>query len=259
MDRLLARLERRFGRFAIPNLPYVLVGGTGIVFVLALMRPEFLAALMLDWDLVKEGQVWRLITYLFIPSSMSPIWVFFILYFMFLFSQALESEWGAFKFNVFYLLGAIGTTVAAILTGPTGGEWLSMSIWFAFCTMFPNYEIYLFFVLRVKVKWLGLLQALFVVFRLATGSMPERFAILAALANYFLFFGGHWIDYLRHRNSMVRQTARRAEMGSAEPLPTDRVCAMCGKKQSEGADIRVCSCEKCGGPRNLCLEHARNH
>jgi hypothetical protein len=48
-------------------------------------------------------------------------------------------------------------------------------------------------------------------------------------------------------------------MGAAVELAEDRTCAICGKKQSGGADIRVCSCEKCGGPRNLCVEHARNH
>ena len=78
--------------------------------------------------------------------------------------------------------------------------------------------------------------------------------------NYLVFFSGHWLNYARNRNLQVRQAARRADMGPVIELPVDRTCALCGKTQSSGADIRVCSCAKCGGQaRNLCLEHARNH
>jgi hypothetical protein len=81
-------------------------------------------------------------------------------------------------------------------------------------------------------------------------------------ANYLLFFAGHIAALAKGRRTLVRQAARRAEQRpqATEREADTRACAICGAKQDDGADIRVCSCEKCGGvPRQLCLEHARNH
>src|SRR5271170_2215547 len=123
MERLLARLERRIGRFAFPNLTWVIVCAMGVVFVLSMLKPEFEQSLTLDLGAVKHGQVWRLFTYLFIPPNAQfcglpkPIVMLFALYFIWLMGTNLESEWGAFKYNMFWLVGMIGTTVAAVIAG----------------------------------------------------------------------------------------------------------------------------------------------
>lgn len=262
MDRLLARLERGvLGRLAIPNLPAIITGGMAVAFVLAMVQRDLYALMWLDWGLVKQGQVWRLVSYLFIPQSNSPIWILFSLYWTWMVGSTLEREWGAFKFTAFYLLGALGTTVAAVVLGGVGNTYLHLSLLLAFATIFPDYEIRLFLILPLRMKWLGLFSAAFLVFGLVTADWDARGAIAAAMANYILFFTGHWIEYFRGRNLRVRQAARRHSMAAAmAEISTDRICAICGAKQSEGADIRVCSCERCNGvARNLCLEHARNH
>jgi len=268
MEKLLARLERRLGRFAVPNLTWILVTGMAIVYVLSMLKPEFERALMLDMELVKQGQVWRLFTYLFLPPNASfcglpkPIVMLFALYFIWMMGTNLESEWGAFKYNVFWLVGMIGTTIAAILAG--GGatnEYLGASLFLAFATLFPDYQVLFMFIIPVKVKWLGLLSALALAFSFFMGGWVQRAAILAATGNYVLFFAGYWGNFFKERRVLVRQRGRRAAMSEPERVKTGgRVCAICGKSEDDGADIRVCSCEKCGGkPRNLCLEHARNH
>ena len=263
MDRLLARLDRRLGKFAIENLTTYVVGGMGLVFVLGYVRPEFLEFLRLDIDGVKRGEVWRLVTYLFIPTSMSLWWIFFALSYMLFIGRSLEAEWGAFKLNVYYLVGMIGTTVGAVIVGHgVGNEWLNYSLLFALATLFPDFEISLI-VFPIKVKWLGLLSVALLAYAAFEGGWGTRVAIVCALSNYLLFFGGHWVARLRERNMGVRQNARRT--GFRENVQAERVvsvgraCAICGARQEDGADIRVCSCDKCGRPRNLCLEHARNH
>ena len=116
MERLLARLERRLGGYAVPNLTAMVVAGMVAVFAMALVRPAIIPALTLDLDAVRHGQVWRLFTYLFIPRTMSPMWIFFSVTFVWYVGSTLENHWGSFRFNVFYLLGCAGTTVAAWLT-----------------------------------------------------------------------------------------------------------------------------------------------
>jgi len=263
MERLLARLERRFGKFAVPNLTGFVVGGMAIVFVLTALRPSFVSMLMLDLPAVERGEVWRLFTYLFIPRVSTPIWFLISLYWMWLVGSQLDAEWGAFKFNVYYLLGMIGTTAAAFISGGAiGNMYLNLSLTFAFATVFPDYEIYLFFILRIKMKWIGIFVAALQIFLFVGAEWPERGAMLAAVANYFIFFSGHLWNIARQRNTQVRQTARRQAM-QADPAiaPTGgRSCAICGAREDDDVDIRVCSCERCGGkPRNLCLMHAKNH
>ena len=263
MDRLLARLERTIlGRLAIERLTTFIVGGMAIAFVLCQLRPEFRDHLTLQPELVST-QPWRLVSFLFVPPERTLIWVFLALYFTWLIGTNLEQEWGALKFNVFYLLGALGTLAAGFITGaPQDNEFLNMSLFFAFATLFPDYEIRLFFILPVKVKWLGLLSGALVLFQFVRGGLGTKAAIGVVFANYLLFFAGHIMGLVRGRRMLVRQAARRAKQRprATEREEDTRTCALCGAKQEDGADIRVCSCEKCGGvPRQLCLEHARSH
>lgn len=264
MERFLARLERSLGRFAITNLTVYIVGGMAITFVMLYARPDLLGYLRLEPSLALR-QPWRFVTWLFLPTSMSLIWAFFSIYWTWLIGSNLEHEWGAFKLNVYYLIGAIATGVVAWMTG-TGQSnfWLNTSLFFAFATLFPNYEIYLFLIVPIRVKWLALATVALLGWTLIDADNGTRLAIGVAFANYLLFFGGHLLALARGQRLQLAQAARRTKF-RAPPREVEReraeerACAICGKKQSEGADIRVCSCEKCGAPRELCLEHARNH
>jgi membrane associated rhomboid family serine protease len=264
MERLLARLERWFGRFAIPHLMAYVAVGTAILWLLSSSRPEALQRLTLDLDAVRRGQVWRLVTFALVPPATSPFGVFMDLYFMWWVGSSLEQHWGAFKLNVYYFIGMLGAIGAAAVTGHASNFWLnSASLMLAFATLFPDEQIMLYFVLPIRVKWLGWLGAAFIAYMLATGGMGTKVSIAACLAGYVLFFAGHWWDAWKSRNVVVRQRARRAELepvAAGRAARVARTCAICGKSEDDGADIRVCSCEKCGGkPRTLCLEHARNH
>jgi hypothetical protein len=262
VDRLLYRLERRFGKLAIENLTAIIVGGMALVFVAQQIRPEFAGLLVLDIDAVgpPHWQVWRLFTYLFLPPPSSGWWIVFELYFLWLIGTGLDREWGSFKFNVYYLVGMLGTTIAAAITGGVDGNvYLNLSLLLAFATLFPDFQLLLFLILPVKIKWLAILSAAAMGYALVMGSNSTRFAILASMGNYLLFFGGHLWEMWKGRNLRVRQAARRASMGAA-PATGGRSCAICGAREADGADIRICSCAKCDNkPRALCLEHARNH
>lgn len=263
MERLLARAERKLGRFAIERLPTFIVGGMALVFFLTLSKPEFYDQLTLD-PARALAQPWRFVTYFFLPNTTNLIWVLFALYWTWLVGTNLENEWGAFKLNVYYFLGALGTTLAAWITGEAQGSfWLNTSLFFAFATVFPNYPIYLFFIVRIHVKWLALVTLAFIGFYFFRGDVGVKAAIGVAFGNYLIFFGGTLLRLARGQKIQVQQAARRT---SFQPPPEretekapERACAMCGARQEDGADIRVCSCDTCGGPRELCLEHARNH
>jgi hypothetical protein len=260
MDRLLARLERHLGRYALPNLIYYVVGGMALIWALSLSRPWAVGRLAFDLEAVRHGEPWRVVTFLFMPIG-QDYWALIGMYFTVWIGRGLEQHWGAFRFNVYYFLGAVGALLAGVIAGSATNVWLDTSLVLAFATLFPNEQILLFFVVPLKVKWLGIFAALLMVYQLAIGDWVGRLAIIAALLNYVVFFAAHWWNLSHHRQVEVRQKARREQLRpSAAPVLGQRVCAICGAREADGADIRVCSCEKCGGQtRNLCLADARNH
>ena len=191
-----------------------------MVWVLSLAKPEFQERLSLDINAVAHGQVWRLVTFLFIPPPSSPLWILINLYFTWWVGSSLEQNWGAFKFNAYYLLGALGTIVAAVIAGPATNFWLDASLFLAFATVFPDVQILLFFIIPVRVKWLGIIAAVGIAYAAAMGTWGTRGSIVASLANYLIFFGEHWYGVFKHRGVLARQKARRDDMrASARPGP----------------------------------------
>jgi hypothetical protein len=258
MDTLLARLERRLGRYAIPNLIVYMVGGMAIIWVLSRSNPEAAGRLTLDIHAVKR-EPWRLFTFLFVPFGFD-FWALFGMYFTMWIGRGLEQHWGAFRFNAYYFVGFLGTILAAVIAGSAPNTWLDFSLLLAFATTFPDQTTLLFFIIPLRVKWLGVVAAVLIAVAFAMGGWATRASIGAAFLNYILFFSGHWWQWWRKRGGAVRQKARREQLHPSMPLFGQRVCAICGAREADGTDIRVCACPKCGGQqRALCLDHARNH
>ena len=196
----LNKLERKFGRYAIPNLMNYIVGMTMAVYivqyVLNISAYRYLAFIP---DLIMKGQVWRIITFIFIPPASSIITIAFVIYFYYLMGTTLENEWGTFKFNIYYLFGMIGTIIAAFLTGSGTSVYLNLSLFLAFAYLFPDVEILLFFMLPVKVKWIAYLDWAYFIFSLIFGTMSTRIAVTASLINFFIFFGEDLINYIKYQ------------------------------------------------------------
>lgn len=196
----LNKLERKFGRYAISNLMYYIIGITLAVYivqyVLNISAYSYLAFIP---GLIMKGQVWRIITFIFIPPASSIVTIAFVMYFYYMMGTTLENEWGTFKFNIYYLFGMIGTIIAAFLTGDGTSVYLNLSLFLAFAYLFPDIEILLFFILPVKVKWIAYMDWAYFIFSLIFGTMSTRVAAIASLINFFIFFGDDFINYIKHQ------------------------------------------------------------
>jgi membrane associated rhomboid family serine protease len=265
MQRLLDYLERRFGRYAFDNLTLVLVTAQAATLVLSLAKPGFAQLLVLDPAYVAAGQYWRLFSYLFLPPSFSPLWALFALYWLHTMGTALETEWGAFRYQLYWLVGTALTALGAFaFQVRSGNEYLLMSLFLAFATLWPRYRIMLFFIISVEVRWLALLDALLLCAAIGTGDGWGRLMPALAVGNYLLFFTGPLLALLRGRAVVAARSKERQSFAAAEREVSERVrrCAICGISSdiSPDTDFRVCSCAKHEGkPTELCLEHARNH
>jgi len=265
VERLLARLERRYGRHAPGNLTYGLIAAQLAGLVLSLSAPDTAMMLYFDMQAILRGQVWRLVTWLAIPPSLQPFWALFSLYWLYTIGTALESEWGGFKFLVYWAFGVLGTIIAAAISGaPTNNTVFLMTLFLAFATLWPDYEIRVFFILPIKVKWLALLDGAYLLWYTLAQPGLEMLLPIMAVGNYLLFFHQTLLDRMRGYYRQAERAGARHRMRAAHhevALPSVRSCAICGASNDDPeVEIRVCDCEKCGGVRrDLCLPHVRNH
>jgi membrane associated rhomboid family serine protease len=149
-------------------------------------------------ELILRGQVWRLVTFIFLPPRNDMIlWVLLALYFYYFIGSSLENVWGRTRFTMYYLFGVLGAILAGFVTGYGENMYLNLSMFLAFAALFPNHEIMLFFVIPVKVKYLAYLDAALLLLAFITGGWAQKAAILASLLNLLLFFGDNFINWVK--------------------------------------------------------------
>ena len=254
------KLERKFGKFGIKNLMLYIVTANAAIFLLNIVDPEqtLYFKLALDPVMVMKGEVWRLITFILIPPDSSPFWIVLVLYFSFLIGSALEHEWGSFRFTLYYFMGIIGTIIAAFISGyPVTATYLNMSLFLAFAKVYPNYEILLFFVLPVKVKYLAWIDWAFIGLTVLNAPLSGKLAAIASVVNYFVFFGR---DIIFHSKNRREAYFNRQEYRSQIPKKDYfHRCTVCGITENDNPDMEFRYCSSCEGHFEYCMEHLKNH
>src|SRR5512135_659465 len=187
---LLNKLERKLRRYAVPNVTLYLIIGQALFFLFAISGRFILERVVLIPDRVMMGEWWRLITFLFIPPLTNPIFAFFAWYLFYLMGSALEGHWGAFRYNLFLLIGYLVTVAAAFLFPWSAATnlFIGGSVFLAFAYLYPEFEILIFFILPVKIKWLALLTWIGYGYQLIAGSWGTRLQVLASVSNFLIFF-----------------------------------------------------------------------
>ncbi len=202
----LYKLERKFGRYGIPNLMLYIVTTMLFVAIFDIVLGIPLSSYFsLNRAAIAGGQVWRLITFIVVPPASSVLTLAISLYFYYFIGSSLENIWGTFRFNVYYLLGMLGCIAAGLITGYGTNSYLNLSLFLAFAQLFPEERVLLFFIIPIKIKYLAYIDwALFAV-SLIFGSWSTRAAIIASLVNFFIFFGPDIFDSLRSRRKTPTQ------------------------------------------------------
>jgi membrane associated rhomboid family serine protease len=175
----LDKLERRFGFLGIPGLIRIVIGFTALVWALMWLNPNFRFALTLDPVRIRHGEVWRLITYIFVPQTLS-FWIVLVLWFLWFIGEGLERAWGSFRLTLYFFVGMIGTTIAAFFFGSNfSNGMLIASLFFAFARFYPDQIIYILFILPVKIKWLAWIFAAFLLVGFVLNSNSYRAALIS--------------------------------------------------------------------------------
>ena len=164
MQQWLDRFCARHPRLGIPGLMRYIVIGNVLGYLLDMFSKSGYAMgtglLGFSASAILQGQVWRLVTFIFVPASSHNIFFFLVtLYFYYFIGNALENEWGANKFTIFYLFGVILNIAVGFLVGTASMFYVNMSMFFAFATLFPNLQVLFFIIIPMKVQRLAWIDA----------------------------------------------------------------------------------------------------
>lgn len=278
MNNFLNKLERKLGRYAIPNLIIYLLGGYAVGFVLYYAAPGVLNLLTLEPYYILRGQVWRLVTWLLVPPDTGVLFIVIMMMLYYQLGMSLERTWGTFRFNVYMFGGILFTVLGAfILYGAfyvmygvslqgIGGffttYYINMGIFLAFAVCYPEMQVLLYFIIPIKMKWMAAVYGVWVVFSLIQTNWAGRVAIIMSLLNFLLFYLSTR-DYRRispreiHRRQTFKSQVRSARPNRAGV--TKHKCAICGRTELDDPNLEFRFCSRCEGNYEYCQEHLFTH
>ena len=285
------KLRRNFERFCyqnrnkgIPNLMLYITIGTAIVYFLSMVDESntLYYALNFNRDLILQGQVWRLFTYVFTYNAGNILIMLISMLCYFSLGRAMEAVWGTFRFNLFYVTGVVMMDIFCMIFGGFSADvyYLNMSLFLGYATLYPNAGFLLFYIIPVKAWIFALFDLVLTfvdVFRLTVaGLFPYNLFPLIALANYFLFFGKDVLNVipLTWRIKIGRlfkkqhapktgtvpfpNTARPAAPKVTKEAYTHK-CTICGRTDVTNPELEFRYCSRCNGYHCYCEDHISNH
>ena len=263
------KLEQKYGKYAVHNLMYYIIGMYDIGFFMLSLAPGFyIRYLALDAEAILHGQIWRIVTFMIYPpgGSMNIFLCLISLYLYYMLGVTLERVWGAFRFNVYFFMGVIGHVAAAIIIYLVFGqkvylttEYLNYSLFFAFAATFPNLEFLLLFAIPIKAKWLAVFDGIYFLYSFIVGGLSMKITIVMSLLNFILFF-----FMTRDLNRFnPREIKRKREFHKQIKIKpqggTHHRCAVCGRTEKDDPELEFRYCSKCEGNYEYCSEHLYTH
>lgn len=286
----LNKMERKFGRYAIPNLSLYLILGYVLGYLLEFINPAVVDFLTLNPYLILRGQIWRLVTWIIIPPSSFDLFTIIMLMFYYSVGTNLERTWGTFYYNVYLFMGMIFTILGSFLimgisyvpafhsnmvreacgsaayflliARSFSTYFVNMSIFLGFAATFPEVQVLLMFIIPIKVKWMGIAYGIILIVQFLQTDIVGKIVIGASLLNFVVFF-------LMTRSGVgmrisPRQVKRRhdysREIKRAKPASVSKhKCAICGKNSEDNPEAEFRFCSKCNGNYEYCQDHLFTH
>lgn len=269
MNKIFNKLERKFGKYAIPNLMYYVVILYAVGIFVCWQSPAFyFNYLMLDARAILHGQIWRIVTFLMWPLSNNPILNVLVIFCYYNLGHTLEYVWGSFRFNVYFFMGIFGHVLAAVIiyllfgmVYPLTPEYLNFSLFFAYAATFPDAQFLLFYVIPIKAKWLALFNGVYFIYGLIFGGTAMRIAIVMSLLNFILYWAMSrgWKYNPREIRRKQQFKAQMQQTAQKEKTRGRHRCAVCGRTELDDPELVFRYCSKCEGDLEYCQDHLYTH
>lgn len=276
----LTKLERKFGKYSIPNLTVLLIGGFIIGFMIEVLEPNAINAISLNPELILKGQIWRLISWVLMPPNGASLWIIITLLFYFSIGRTLENVWGDFRYTVYIIsgiiftdLGVIGSYLVLMLTGQSelaafysdtsvSTYFLCMSIFLAYAFTFPEHQVLLWFIIPIKVKWMGYLDIAYLIYFIVVYAQMHYFpgvvTVVMSILNFVVFYmlskGKTRVSHAHKKRARTyKQEVRQSQ------VITRHKCAICGQTEADNKELEFRYCSRCKGNYEYCNNHLFTH
>lgn len=277
------KLERKYGRFGIPNLTLYIVIAYVAGFLLQEFAPQLMGYLTLDVPRIFHGQVWRLVTWVLFPPSYSNVLFFAlaIVFFYYPLGTMLERTWGSFRYTLYVLCGFVLTLLGAFLLyfilGPVAvyipwriftTYYITLSIILAYSLSFPEAQVMLWFVIPIKMKWMAYIYLAIMAYDIyqdiTRGYWFMAIPIICSLINFALFY----FSMKNLSRFSPKQVKRRHEFQRAmkpqsmvhpESAAPRHKCAICGRTEKDDPNLEFRFCSRCNGNYEYCQDHLFTH
>ena len=282
MKKLYETVDRfcaKHPRFGVSNLMRYIVIGNVVVYLLMMLTQNndanALSFLSFHLSGLLHGEIWRIVTFVFVPDYGGPFFLVVALYFYYWIGSTLERQWGTAKFNLYYISGVlltvIGTVIASLISGNfyltvSGADYVNLSMFLAFALLFPDTQVLLFFIVPIKMKWLaivdGVLFALEIGQSLLAGYLPGVIQPVVALLNFAVFIWPevHYItERKRYQHSAQTVNFKKAVRQQQQQKGYHHKCAVCGRTDTDYPDLQFRYCSKCAGYHCFCQDHIFTH
>ncbi len=278
--KLLNKMERKLGRFAIRNLTLYIIATYVLGYILEFVGGNLTGYLYLDPYYIFHGQVWRLVSWLLVPPSSLSIFTVIMLFFYYSIGTTLEQTWGTFRYNVYIFGGIIWTIIGAFILygilyvmygtpvafGVFGASfstyYISLSIFLGFAMTYPNMQVLLYFIIPLKIKYLAWLDIAYLVYDMIRGNFATRIVIISSLMNVLIYFlmtrNYRRVDPREiHRKQKFKKAVNRSR--AAGPSSSIHRCAICGRTEKDDPTLEFRFCSRCKGNYEYCQEHLFTH
>ena len=277
----LTKLERKYGKFAIPNLTVILIVGFVVGYIIEIVQPDALYLINLNPAKIMQGQIYRLLTWVIMPPGGASLLIIITLMFYYSVGRSLENARGDFRYTLYILsgilftdIGVVGTYLVMRLAGQgqaaaffaeysgTSTYYLCLSMFLAYAFMFPDMQVLLYFIIPIKVKWLGYLDIAYLILSVLSYGMMGDYAgmvtVIMSVLNFILFY---FLMKGRTRVTPAHKKRKRAykkEVRQTQIL-TRHKCAVCGQTEEDNPNLELRYCSRCKGNYEYCSNHLFTH
>lgn len=277
----LTKLERKYGKFAIPNLTVILIVGFVLGYVIEIVQPDALSLINLNPAKIMQGQVYRLITWIIMPPGGASLLIIITLMFYFSIGRTLENAWGDFRYTLYILSGIVFTDIGVVVTylfmklagqaemaaffaeySNTSTYYLCMSMFLAYAFMFPDMQVLLYFIIPIRVKWLGYIDIAYLIVSILSYGLMGYYAgmvtVIMSVLNFILFYflmKGNTRTTPAHKK---RKKVYKKEVRQTQVL-TRHKCAICGQTEEDNPNLEFRYCSRCKGNYEYCSNHLFTH
>ncbi len=230
----LKKMEKKFGKFAIPHLTRYILATYAVGYILMAIGSTdnslgVLNFLTLSPSMILRGQVWRIVSWVLIPPSSLSIFTVFMFFFYYSIGTQLERAWGDFLYNVYIFSGLILTVIGAFVlyafTRPVdfgvmfSTYYVSLSLILGFSMTYPDHMVLFYFFIPLKMKWLALIDLGFIAYSVIQYAriglfLPAIVMVGCSLANALVFF----LATRKNRHGPQTRTQRQWNAGGGSPF-----------------------------------------